>query len=131
MQALGQLGDKAAPAVAPLLSHIDDPALQAGIIDTFGHIGPAAAPAVPRLTELAKNGGDLLTTILPVLTGIGKGAKEALPLIYASIRDSSPDVRASAVTALASVETDDAQGHRRDCALRPQHRKPARCTARR
>jgi HEAT repeat protein len=108
VQALGQLGDKAAPAMNALVTHLDDAALQSSIIETLSHIGPAAAPAVPKLLELAKK-GDQRTTILPVLTGIGPGAKEALPMIYAAVRDSLPDVRASAVTALAAVETDDAK----------------------
>jgi len=108
VQALGQLGDKAAPAVNPLVAHLDDPALQGSIIETLGHLGPAAAPAVPKLLELTKK-GDQRTTILPVLTGIGHGAKDALPMIYTAIHDSAPDVRASAATALAAVETDDAK----------------------
>lgn len=108
VQALGQLGDKAAPALNALMSHIDDPALQSSVIDTLGHIGPAAAPAVPKLVEIAKKDNQR-TTILPVLTGIGQGAKEALPMIYAAVKDPAPDVRASAATALAAVETDDAK----------------------
>ena len=105
VQALGQLGAKAAPAVDALLSHLDDPAMQLNIIDVLGLIGPAAAPAVPRLLELTKN-RDLWETILPVFTEIGKGAKDALPMIYAALRDPSIDLRAAAVTALASVEPD-------------------------
>jgi HEAT repeat protein len=106
VQALGQLGDKAAPAVNALVARLDDQALQSAVIDSLGHMGPAAAPAVPKLLELAKK-GDQRTTILPVLTGIGTGAKDALPMIYAAARDPQPDVRASAATALAAVETDN------------------------
>lgn len=108
VQALGQLGDKAAPAVNALVARLDDPALQSAVVESLGHIGPAAAPAVPKLLELSKK-GDQRTTILPVLTGIGQGAKEALPMIYAAAKDPAPDVRASAATALAAVETDDAK----------------------
>lgn len=106
VQALGQLGDKAAPAVNALVARLDDQALQSAVIDSLGHMGPVAVPAVPKLLELAKK-GDRRTTILPVLTGIGTGAKEALPMIYAAARDPQPDVRASAATALAAVETDN------------------------
>jgi HEAT repeat protein len=108
IQALGQLGPKAAPAVEPLLAHLDDPAMQGSILETLAQIGPGSEPAVPRLLELSKK-GDLRTTILPVLAGIGHGAGAALPMIYAAVRDASPDVRASAATALASVEPDDAK----------------------
>jgi HEAT repeat protein len=108
VQALGQLGARAAPAVDALLSHLGDPALQSAVVDTLGQIGPAAAPAVPRLLEISKK-GDQRTTILPLLTAIGPGAKEALPMIYAAVKDYNTDVRASAATALASVETDQAK----------------------
>jgi HEAT repeat protein len=106
--ALGQLGSKASPAIDALLSHLSDPALQSAVIDTLGQLGPAAAPAVPKLVELAKK-GDQRTTILPILTSIGPGAKEALPMIYSAVKDYAPDVRASAATALASVETDESK----------------------
>lgn len=108
IQALGQLGDKAAPAVNALVARLDDAGLQSAVIDALGHMGAAAAPAVPKLVEISKK-GDQTTTILPVLAGLGPAAKEALPMIYAGVRNTQPDVRASAVTALAAVETDDAK----------------------
>ncbi len=108
VQALGQFGDKAAPAVQPMLARLDDPALQSFILEAFSRIGPAAAPAVPRLLDVA-NKGDQRTTILPVLTNLGPGASAALPMIYAALTDRSQDVRASAATALAAVETNNAK----------------------
>jgi HEAT repeat protein len=88
------------------MAHFDDPALQSSIIETLSRLGAAAAPAVPKLLALPK---EQRTTILPVFTRIGPAAKEALPMIYAAARDSAPDVRASAATALAAVETDQAK----------------------
>jgi HEAT repeat protein len=108
VQALGQLGVKASPAVQPLLARLDDPALQGTILETLGLIGPASEPAVPRLIELAKN-RDLRPTVLVVFGKIGRGAGAALPTIYDAIHDSGSDVRASAATALASVEPDEAK----------------------
>jgi HEAT repeat protein len=108
VQALGQLGVKASPAVQPLLAHLDDTALQGSILETLGLIGPASEPAVPRLIELARN-ADLRPTVLVVFGKIGRGAGAALPTIYSAIHDSAPDVRASAATALAGVESDEAK----------------------
>lgn len=108
VQALGQLGAQAAPAVEPLTAHLGDPALQSLIIETLGKIGPAAAPAVPRLLELAKSTGQR-ASVLPALTAIGRSAHTALPQIYGWLNDSANDVRAGAVTALAAIESDDAK----------------------
>jgi HEAT repeat protein len=105
VQALGQLGAQAAPAVGPLAARLDDLALQSPIIETLGKIGPAAAPAVPSLVALAKS-TDQRATVLPALTKIGPGSSTALPLIYACLNDQAGDVRAAAVTALAAVESD-------------------------
>ncbi|MEZ0259052.1 MAG: HEAT repeat domain-containing protein [Chthoniobacter sp.] len=110
VQSLGQLGAAAAPAVEPLLAHIDDPALRMSVIESLGQIGPAAASAVPRLVKLAEEKNtDQLMAIMITCTAIGPGGKDALPLIYASVRHQSIDVCALAVTALANVETDDAK----------------------
>ena len=108
VQALGQLGVKAAPAVPPLLAHLDDTALQGSIFEALGLIGPASEPAVPRILELAKT-RDLRATAMVVFGKIGRGAGAALPMIYSALYDPAPDVRASAATALASVEPDEAK----------------------
>lgn len=108
VQALGQLGPEAASAVEPLAARLSDPALQSYVIETLGKIGPAAAPAVPRLIELAKS-TDQRASVLPALTKIGRGATPALPLIYGCLNDPASDVRASAVTAIATIETDQAK----------------------
>jgi HEAT repeat protein len=105
VQALGQLGAQAAPAVEPLAVRLGDLTLQSAIIETLGKIGPAAAPAVPRLAELAKS-TDQRASVLPTLTRIGAGASSALPLIYTCLNDPAADVRASAATAVAAVEPD-------------------------
>ncbi len=104
-QALGQLGEKAAPAVEPLAAQLGDLALQSQVIETLGKIGPAAAPAVPRLVELAKS-TDQRASVLPALTKIGPASAAALPLIYECLHDQASDVRAAAVTALAAIEKD-------------------------
>jgi HEAT repeat protein len=108
VQALGQLGAKASSAVQPLLAHLDDTTLQGSILETLGLIGPASEPAVPRLIELTKN-ADLRPTVLVVFGKIGHGAGAALPTIYSAIHDSAPDIRASAATALSSVEPDESK----------------------
>jgi len=108
VQALGQLGPKAASAVAPLVARLGDVALQSLIIETLGKIGPAAAPAVPRLIELAGT-TDQRASVLPALTKIGPGASTALPLIYACLKDQAGDVRAAAATAVAAIESDQAK----------------------
>jgi len=108
VQALGQLGAKAAPAVQPLVAHLDDPVLQGGILETLGLIGQASEPAVPRLLEMARK-NDLRATVLVVFGRIGRGASAALPTIYAAMNDQATEVRAAGVTALASIETDDAK----------------------
>lgn len=109
VQALGQLGAQAAPAVPALAAKLNDPALQSPAMEALGKIGPAAAPAVPRLLEAAQN-VDQRASVLPTLTAIGKGATAALPKIYEWLNnDPAGDVRASAATALAAIETDDAK----------------------
>jgi HEAT repeat protein len=108
VQALGQLGAESAPAVEPLAARLGDLALQSQIIETLGKIGPAASSAVPRLVELAKS-TDQRASVLPALTKIGPGASVALPLIYTCLNDQAGDVRASAATAIAAVEGDQAK----------------------
>ena len=100
VQALGQLGGKAATAVDALLSHLDDPAMQLNIIDTLGLIGPAAAHRPPAGTDQEPGfmGDDPAG-----FHGRLERAKDALPMIYAALRDPSIDLRAAAVTATASV----------------------------
>ena len=108
VQALGQLGAQAAPAVEALAAKLKDPALQSPATEALGKIGPAAAPAVPRLLEAAQS-ADQRASVLPTLTAIGKGATAALPKLYEWLNDPANDVRASAATALAAIETDDAK----------------------
>ncbi len=108
VQALGQLGASAAPAVEALAGKLKDPALQSPAMEALGKIGPAAAPAVPRLLEAAQS-TDQRASVLPTLTAIGKGASAALPKLYEWLNDPANDVRAAAVTALAAIETDDAK----------------------
>jgi HEAT repeat protein len=108
VQALGQLGSHAQAAVEPLVARLDDPVLQSSIIETLGKIGPAAAPAVPKLVELAKS-TDQRASVLPTLTKIGPAAGASLPLIYSCLKDQPNDVRASAVLAIAAVESDRAK----------------------
>jgi HEAT repeat protein len=110
VQALGQLGAKAAPAVPALLQRFDDPALQLPIVDTLGRIGSPAAPAVPKLAELAAKGApEWRVAALIALGSIGNEAAAALPAIYEGTRDPSFDVRAAAVPALVKVESDEAK----------------------
>jgi len=108
VQALGQLGSHASGAVEPLLARLGDPVLQSSVIETLGKIGPAATPAVPQLVELAKS-ADQRASVLPTLTKIGPGASGALPFIYSCLNDQPNDVRASAVLAIAAVESDRAK----------------------
>lgn len=108
VQALGQLGAQAAPAVDALAARLGDPALQSLAMEALGKIGPAAAPAVPRLLDAAKN-TDQRASVLPTLTAIGKGATPALPKLYEWLDDPAGDVRAATATAIAAVETDAAK----------------------
>jgi HEAT repeat protein len=110
VQALGELGPKSGPAVNALVEHFEDPALQVAIIETLRRLGSAAAPATPRLLELAtRNRGEQRATILPAFAAIGHGAGAALPMIRACIKDPSPDIRATAAPALAAVDPDEAE----------------------
>ncbi len=110
VQALGQLGEKAASAVPALMGRLDDPALQVAVLDAFGKIGPASAPAVPRILEIAQKGGpQVRAASLLAFTGIGRAAGPALPQIYAALSDSTPEVRFPALPALLSVESDEAK----------------------
>lgn len=108
VQALGQLGEQAAPAMEALAAKLTDPALQILIIETLGKIGPAAGPAVPKLAELAKS-TDQRASVLPALVKIGPKAAPALPLIYACLNDPAGDVRAAAASAVAAVESDESK----------------------
>jgi HEAT repeat protein len=108
VQALGQMGAKAAPAVPALIARLGDLSMQMAVMDALGKIGPASTPAVPRLLELSETGAnDVKATALTAFAGIGHAAAAALPQIYAGLRDPSSEVRAPAVLALAGVESDE------------------------
>jgi len=110
VQALGELGPKAAPAVNALVEHFEDPALQLATIETLRRLGPAAAPAVPHLLALAaKNGGEQRATILPALSAIGHDAGAALPMIRACVKDPAEELRAASASVLAAVDPDKAE----------------------
>lgn len=99
----GELLQRALPLLTDAL--VDRPeALTLTACEALGRLGPAAASALPRITELAKsNHEDVRTAATSALGGIG-GEAARLALL-ARLDDASTRVRRAAVTALTGYGT--------------------------
>lgn len=112
MPALHTLADMGADAVPFLLESLDDPASRYWSEVVLAEIGPAAAPAVGRLTQLAGEGeiAERMQAIL-ALAEIGPPAAPAVATVVEALE--SPDaslryVAAFALGKLGSHEADEA-----------------------
>ena len=106
-EALAAIGGAAVPAVTALLDKDDYRELA---IHILGDIGPAAAPAAPKLTNLLQNAEmPLLSELLLALASIGpEAAPVATETLMRRLRDRESVARAGVAYALASLEVKEA-----------------------
>ncbi len=96
--ALVRLGGRAVPALGAAL---DDPQRQVAALELLAGIGPAAAPTLPRLLELVRDGdpvvsGDAAITI----AAIGPAAAAAVPELMKMLADPPASLAAEEAAAL-------------------------------
>ncbi len=81
--------DRTDPQILSIyLELLDDPTMGRNTISYLSNFGPAAAPAVPKLIALLKN-GDIHTKhqVANALSNIGPAAKEALPALSEALKE--------------------------------------------
>ena len=102
--ALGGLGDPAALKHLMAALQSEDEALLAGAAGGLSRLGPEAAVAVPRLTELLQTGSATLKQTAAMSLGMfGPYAKPALPALVAALEDENPGVRSMAASSLSGI----------------------------
>jgi HEAT repeat protein len=104
---LARIGPAAAPALAPLLAALDDPAPAARqeILFALSAIGPAAKPAVPALVKLltyAEEGTNYAAAY--ALGKIGPPAIDAKPALQNGLQARNEIVRVACAWALARID---------------------------
>ena len=97
--ALADLGPDAVPV---LMRALDDDALVSDAVFALGMMGPAAAPAVPKLIETLDKHPHCRT--IETLGSIGKGAKPALPALTKLLKDKWRWHRKDAREAIQKIE---------------------------
>lgn len=109
MPALHTLADMGADAVPFLLESLDDPASRYWSEVVLAEIGPAAAPAVGRLTQLAGEGeiAERMQAIL-ALAEIGPAAAPAVATVAEALGSPDASLRYVAAFALGKIGSDEA-----------------------
>ena len=102
---LGNLGERARPAVPALVETLDQPGVHAVTFAALARIGPGAADAVPALVEeLSSPDGGRRWRAAKGLGRIGPGASGGVPALIATMEeDPSEWVRAHAARALGRI----------------------------
>ncbi len=103
---LGELGDKAAEAVAPLVELLKDESAKARAhaACALGKIGSPAKPAVPALAELLKDPDETVRRqVVRAVMHIRPGPQVAIPLCVKLLEDSDPGIRVRVLSALADA----------------------------
>lgn len=93
---LGDQGEKAAGAVAPLTELLQDSSVKvrAHAVAALGGIGAPAKPAVPALAELLKDPDETVRRqVIKAVRAIRPGPQVAVPLCVKLLEDSDPGVR--------------------------------------
>ena len=82
--------------------------LEGTILQTFGHIGPDAAPAVPDLVETYHSSTEehVRGSVMIALGGIGPRARDALPTVLQAAKSPEFFVGANALEALTKITVD-------------------------
>ncbi len=109
MPALHTLADMGGDAVPFLLESLDDPASRYWSEVVLAEIGPAAAPAVGRLTQLAQEGeiAERMQAIL-ALAEIGPPAAPAVATVVEALGSSDASLRYVAAFALGKIGSNEA-----------------------
>jgi HEAT repeat protein len=106
--ALGVSPRLVAPRILPLLSDPEGAVVRDAVV-AAKRLGPAAAPAVPRLRKLARDKDDYVrTAAIDTLGNIGAPARQARPEIEAAFADAKPEVHVAAALALVKIRVDPA-----------------------
>jgi HEAT repeat protein len=106
-----------APKVLPLLSDRDKWVFDR-VVHATKHLGPAAAPAVPRLRTLARDkDGAVRVDAIDTLAAIGAGAAPARPELEAGLTDAEERVQIAAALALVKTRIAPEVGLRRSLEL--------------
>ncbi len=102
---LGNLGQRARPAVPALVETLEQPGVHAVTFGALARIGPAAGEAVPALVEeLSSPDGGRRWRAAKGLGRIGPGASGGVPALIATMEgDRSERVRAHAARALGRI----------------------------
>jgi HEAT repeat protein len=104
---LGRLGRQAQPAVAALVSALDDPRaeVRGRAAWALGEIGPDARTAVPGLVALARD-AEVGWQVIDALGKIGPEARAALPALREALRGENASARWRAAAALGRLGAD-------------------------
>jgi HEAT repeat protein len=88
-RALAGVGPAAVPALLDVLGRTESHTLQTEAVEVLGKIGPAAAPAVPALTQLLLHPPDdhTLYFVIHTLGKIGPAAAAAVPALITALQD--------------------------------------------
>ena len=106
---LSQLGVAAELAQPALITSLEDPTpgVRAGAIQTLGHLGRKAPPAVPSLIRHLKEDpreGMLVWNIAFALGKIGPGAREAVPSLMQAAKETGGDDRSWLLGAAVAID---------------------------
>jgi HEAT repeat protein len=101
-----------APKHPDIMPHVLDllkqPASRFELLDLVGRMGPAAARAVPALTDFVKDRDpNLRRQAIQALGRIGPAAKDAVPTMLEHLRPNDFFTRQTILTALISIRSDD------------------------
>ncbi len=111
--ALAQIGGSAHKAVRALMECARDNVVEVrrNSVDAFGSIGPAAAEAVPVLTEMLASDDDeqVRFDAALALAQLGPSSSDAIPVLADALRDGNRYVRDNSVLALKRIGTPAAE----------------------
>jgi HEAT repeat protein len=102
-----------APKVLPLLSDRDRWVVSE-VVRATNALGPSAAPALPRLRKLARDGeASVRAAALDTIGAIGVGGASARPELDGALADPDTTVHTAAALALVKTRADPARGLQR------------------
>jgi HEAT repeat protein len=105
LPALHSLADMGADAVPFLTKALGAPGSRYWATVALAEMGPAAAPAVPQLTELARDAElDERLQAIHALASIGEAAAAAAPVLAEALECNEPILRVSAAYALGRIK---------------------------
>lgn len=109
INALGQFGDDAKPAVPTLVALLDSKqkGVRLATLSALSEIGKSAKGAVPRLILALKDADEAVRVgAAQAIGSIGSPAKSAVPALIEALNDPSKTVRLRVIGAIGSLGTD-------------------------